>query len=60
MGGAGSPLLVYGLFMLGGLLVGAAWSARNQGAKPLSIILGVMAAVAVCGGVLWGVDLARH
>lgn len=45
--------LVYVMFLLAGLLVGGAWSTYKNGAKTLTIILAIMAAMAAAAGVLW-------
>ena len=46
-----APILLLGL---GGILGGGAWSVHKQGAPKLVVIaLGVVALLAVAGGVLW-------
>lgn len=45
--------LVYLLFMIAGLLVGAGYSAYKAEKKGLTIGLGVLAVIALAGAVLW-------
>lgn len=45
--------LVLVLFIVAGLLVGGTWSAYQNGGKVLTVIMAVLAAVALVGAVLW-------
>ena len=45
--------LVYLLFIVAGLLVGATWSAYQSGSRPLTIFLALCAAVAFAGALFW-------
>ncbi|SMG09905.1 hypothetical protein SAMN06295981_0458 [Corynebacterium pollutisoli] len=49
----GSNWLVYLLFIVAGLLVGATWSAYQSGSRPLTIFLALCSAVAFAGAVFW-------
>lgn len=49
-----SSALPVALMALAGILVGGAWSLHRQGAARLNVmLLGVLAAVALAGGILW-------
>ncbi|MEJ3747746.1 hypothetical protein WEI85_31195 [Actinomycetes bacterium KLBMP 9797] len=49
-----SSLLPVAMFALAGVLVGGAWSMHKQGAGRAAIgLVGVLAALAAAGGVLW-------
>ena len=49
-----SSVLPVALMALAGVLVGGAWSLHRQGAPRANVaVLGVLAAVAFTGGILW-------
>lgn len=48
-----STWLVYLLFIVAGLLVGATWSAYQSGSRRLTVFLALCAAVAFAGAVFW-------
>jgi len=49
-----SSVMPVALMALAGVLVGGAWSMHKQGASRATIVvLGVLAAVALAGGILW-------
>jgi len=48
-----SNWLVYLLFIVAGLLVGATWSAYQAGSRRLTVFLALCAAVAFAGAVFW-------
>lgn len=52
-----SFLMVYVLFLVSGLLVGGAWAAYRADNKLMVIVLGVLAAMAAAGGVVWAVGI---
>ncbi|MEL6050297.1 hypothetical protein [Corynebacterium rouxii] len=52
-----SFLMVYVLFLVSGLLVGGAWAAYKADNKLMVIVLGVLAAMAAVGGVVWAVGI---
>lgn len=45
--------LVYLLFIVAGLLVGATWSSYQSGSRPLTVFLALCAALAFAGAVFW-------
>ncbi|MBG9263490.1 hypothetical protein I4J38_05160 [Corynebacterium diphtheriae bv. gravis] len=45
------------LFLVSGLLVGGAWAAYKADNKLMVIVLGVLAAMAAAGGVVWAVGI---
>jgi hypothetical protein len=49
-----SAVLPIALMALAGVLVGGAWSLHRQGAARATVaVVGVLAAVALAGGILW-------
>lgn len=45
----GSSIAVWMLFILAGLLVGGTWSFYQQGNKPVTIVLGILALLSLSG-----------
>lgn len=45
--------LVWGLFIVAGLLVGGVWSAYQSGNKVATIVIAVIAAVTLVGAFMW-------
>ncbi|AIK85536.1 membrane protein [[Brevibacterium] flavum] len=50
---AGDRWFIYGLFLIAGLFVGGAWSAYKSENKILMVAAGLIAVLAVAGGILW-------
>ncbi|WP_319649440.1 MULTISPECIES: hypothetical protein [unclassified Corynebacterium] len=44
---------IYLMFAVAGVLVGGTWSAYQNGAKKLTIVCGILAALALAGAILW-------
>ncbi|MCQ4622781.1 hypothetical protein [Corynebacterium sp. CCUG 70398] len=49
---AGSSIAVWMLFILAGLLVGGTWSFYQQGNKPVTIVLGILALLSLSGALI--------
>ncbi|MEJ4099440.1 hypothetical protein V5S96_03565 [Corynebacterium mastitidis] len=48
---AGTSWFIYLMFAVAGILVGGTWSAYQNGARKLTVLCGILAALA--GAVLW-------
>ena len=48
----GSSIAVWMLFILAGLLVGGTWSFYQQGNKPVTIVLGILALLSLSGALI--------
>lgn len=47
-----SSIAVWMLFILAGLLVGGTWSFYQQGNKPVTIVLGILALLSLSGALI--------
>lgn len=50
---AGTSWFIYLMFAVAGILVGGTWSAYQNGARKLTVLCGILAALALTGAVLW-------
>lgn len=50
-------IFVLFLFLVAGLLIGGAWSAYQNDSKLMTVVAGVLAAIAIAAAVAWLLDI---
>lgn len=51
--GSTNNWFIYLMFAVAGVLVGGTWSAYQNGAKKLTVVCAILAALALAGAILW-------